>query len=43
MWWFLGFLVVAFVVYRLRVPIMARVLGQSESRINRQITRKKDR
>jgi hypothetical protein len=43
MWWFLGFLVVAFVVYRLRVPIMARILGQSESRINRQITRKKDR
>ena len=42
MWWFLGFVVVGFVVYRLRVPLMARVLGQPESRINRQLNRKKD-
>ncbi len=42
MLWFLGLIVVAVVVYKLRVPIMAKVLGQSESRINRQINRKKD-
>lgn len=42
MWWFLGFIVVGFVVYKFRVPIMAKVLGQSESRVNRQINRKKD-
>ncbi len=42
MWWFLGLIVVGFVVYKFRVPIMAKVLGQSESRVNRQINRKKD-
>ncbi len=42
MWWFLGLIVVAVVVYKLRVPIMAKVLGQSESRVDRQINRKKD-
>ena len=42
MWWFLGLVVVGFVVYGLRVPLMARVLGQPESRINRQLNRKKD-
>lgn len=43
MWWFLGLIVVGYVVYRLRAPIMARILGQSETRINRQLNRKKDR
>ena len=42
MWWFLGLIVIAVVVYKLRVPIMAKVLGQSESRVNRQINRNKD-
>ncbi len=42
MLWFLGLIVVAVVVYKFRVPIMAKVLGQSESRVNRQINRKKD-
>jgi hypothetical protein len=42
MLWFLGFLIVGFVVYKFRVPIMAKVLGQSESRINRQINKRKD-
>ena len=42
MLWFLELIVVAVVVYKFRVPIMAKVLGQSESRVNRQINRKKD-
>lgn len=42
MLWFLGLLIVGFVVYKFRVPIMAKVLGQSESRINRQINKRKD-
>ena len=41
-WIIVGLLVAAFVVYKLRVPIIARVLGQSESRINRQLNRRKD-
>ncbi len=31
----------AAVAWKMRVPLMARVLGQSESRINRQINRKR--
>ena len=42
MLWFLGLIVIAVVVYKFRVPIMAKVLGQSEARVNRQINRKKD-
>lgn len=41
---FLIFLVLvmgAVVAWRLRVPIMAKVLGQSEDRIRRQIERRK--
>lgn len=34
-------LVGGFVAWRMRVPLMAKVLGQSESRINRQINRKR--
>ena len=41
-WIIVGLLVAAFVVYKLRVTIIARVLGQSESRINRQLNRRKD-
>jgi F0F1-type ATP synthase membrane subunit b/b' len=42
MWYFLGFLVLAFVLYKFRVPILAKILGQSEGRITRQIRRKGD-
>ena len=41
MLWFLLFVVVAVVAYKYRVKIMAKVLGQPESRIQRQIERKK--
>lgn len=34
-------IVVGFVLWRFRVPIMAKVLGQPESRIQRQIDRRK--
>lgn len=33
--------VVGFVVWKMRVPLLAKILGQSESRINRQINRRK--
>ena len=33
--------VVGVVVWRRRVPLLAKLLGQSESRINRQINRKR--
>ena len=33
--------VAAIVVWRKRVPLMAKLLGQSESRINRQLNRKR--
>jgi hypothetical protein len=33
--------VAAVVVWRKRVPLMARLLGQSESRIDRQLNRKR--
>ncbi len=41
MFWFLVIVVLAVVAYRFRVKIMAKVLGQPESRIERQIGRKK--
>jgi hypothetical protein len=37
----LAVVVVGVVVWRLRVPLLAKVLGQSESRIDRQINRKR--
>ncbi len=42
MWFFLFLAVIAvfFVAYRLRVPLLAKLLGQSESRVNRRINRK---
>ena len=33
--------VVGFVAWKMRVQILSKVLGQSESRINRQINRRK--
>lgn len=33
--------VVGVVVWRLRVPLLARVLGQSESRVGRQLNRRR--
>lgn len=35
--------VAAVVVWRLRVPLIAKVLGQPESRIQRQIERRRER
>jgi hypothetical protein len=37
----LAIVVVGVVVWRRRVPIMAKLLGQSESRIDRQLNRKR--
>jgi hypothetical protein len=33
--------VVGIVVWRMRVPLLAKLLGQSESRIDRQLNRKR--
>jgi len=42
MWFFVLLVVVAAcaAAYRFRVPLLAKVLGQSETRINRQLKRK---
>lgn len=37
----LAVIVAGVVVWRMRVPLLAKVLGQSESRVNRQINRKR--
>ena len=37
----LAIVVAAIVVWRRRVPLLAKLLGQSESRIDRQLNRKK--
>ena len=42
MFWLLLIVVLGVVAYRYRVKILAKVLGQPESRIQRQIGRKKD-
>ncbi len=42
MLWILLIIVVGVVAYRYRVTILARVLGQPERRIERQIGRKKN-
>ena len=42
MFWLLLIVVLGVVVYRYRVKIMAKVLGQPEHRIERQIGRKKN-
>lgn len=44
MLWILLVLVIAGVLaYRFRVPLLAKMLGQPQSRIQRQIDRRKDR
>ena len=44
MLWILIVLVVAGVLaYKFRVPLLAKVLGQPESRVKRQLERRKDR
>jgi hypothetical protein len=37
----LAIVVVGVVVWRLRVPLLAKLLGQSESRVNRAINQRK--
>jgi uncharacterized membrane protein YdfJ with MMPL/SSD domain len=37
----LAIVVAGIVVWRLRVPVLAKLLGQSESRIDRQLNRRK--
>lgn len=42
--WFLillALVAVGFVAWRMRVPLLAKLLGQSEGRVNRQINRRK--
>lgn len=41
MFWFILFVVVVAVAYKYRVKLLAKVLGQPESRIERQIERRK--
>ena len=41
MLWFLIIIVLGFVAWKYRVKLMAKVLGQPESRIQRQIERRK--
>jgi DUF1365 family protein len=38
----LAIVVAAVVVWRRRVPLLAKLLGQPESRVNRQLNRKRD-
>ncbi|WP_274378271.1 MULTISPECIES: hypothetical protein [unclassified Nocardioides] len=42
LWIILLLVVVAVLAYRFRVPLLARILGQPESRIQRQLNRRKD-
>lgn len=39
--WFLLIVIVAVAAYVFRVPLLAKILGQPEERIRRQIERKK--
>jgi hypothetical protein len=44
--WFpivLAVVVLAYVVYRLRVPLLAKILGQPQSRIERRLNQRRDR
>jgi hypothetical protein len=44
--WFLILVVVAvalFAVYKLRVPLLAKILGQPQSRIERRLNQRRDR
>ena len=42
MLWILLIVVGAVVAYRFRVPLLAKLLGQDRSRIERQLNRRKD-
>ncbi|MEJ7834069.1 MAG: hypothetical protein WKF79_14215 [Nocardioides sp.] len=37
----IAFIVAAVIAYKMRVPLMAKVLGQSEGRVDRQLNRRK--
>jgi Sec-independent protein translocase protein TatA len=41
MFWILLIVIAAVVLYKFRVPILARILGQDESRVRRQLNRRK--
>jgi hypothetical protein len=41
LFWILLIVVAAVVLYKFRVPILARILGQDESRVRRQLNRRK--
>jgi hypothetical protein len=43
MFWFILLVIVVggFALWKLRVPILAKLLGQSQGRVNRQINRRK--
>jgi hypothetical protein len=42
LWFILLVIVVAVAAYKYRVPLLAKILGQSESRVDRQVNRRKD-
>jgi hypothetical protein len=42
LWLILLVLAVGVLAYRFRVPLMAKVLGQSPSRVDRQLKRRRD-
>jgi hypothetical protein len=42
LWVILLIVVVAVLAYRFRAPLLARILGQDRSRIDRQLNRRKD-
>lgn len=42
LWIILLVVVLAVLAYRFRVPLLARLLGQSEDRVRRQLNRRKD-
>ena len=43
LWILIALVVVGVIAYRFRVPLLAKVLGQPQSRIQRQIDRRKER
>lgn len=45
MWFFILLVVVvgAFILWKLRVPLLAKILGQPESRIERRLNQRRDR
>jgi hypothetical protein len=42
LWFILLVIVVAVVAYKFRVPLLAKILGQPQSRIERRLNRRKD-